>query len=331
MSLSGAGLRAMREGREWSRSDLARRMRAVSGQELPAVASLASMIKEWEAGKHEPSRPYRVLLRRVFSGPSPVLDGPLSPDEQERLLLAQRCPARLDGAVVDSLAAILAAQRRLEDVIGPAALLLPVGGQLKSVIALVKESGGPHLRRLGRIAAEWATFTGWLHAAVRQDDKALRLLQTAEELADDFQDGTVAATATSFRGYVARQQHRPCAVIRASSAALATPGAHSTQRTFDLLQAAQGHAALGDVEQARRLLDQVADRAADAVEPPPSVYWYSEPFFRLNIGMVQAGIGDHRDAVDSISSGLAEMPADQLGAEWLKEYKDALAVAAERA
>lgn len=196
---------------------------------------------------------------------------------------------------------------------------------------MLREASGPLRDELGRIVAEWTTFAGWLHAATRQDSRALALFDLAEELADDVGYGTGAALATSFRGYVARQQDRPRAVIRAASAALATPGVHRTQKTFDTLQAAQGYASLGDREQVRRLLDDAADLAQDAGNPPPPVYWYSGPFFRLNIGMVQLGIGEYRDAAVMLGEGLAGMPADQRGAEWVREYEQALGEAKDRA
>src|SRR5664280_3580700 len=124
-------------------------------------------------------------------------------------------------------------------------------------------------------------------------------------------DGTVVATAASFRGYLARLQGRPRRAIRASAAALATPGADPTQHTYDLLQTAQAYADLGDKKQAQRFLARASDLATTAGEPPPSVYWYTEPFFRLNIGLAQLGIGQYRDAADSLRSGIEDIPADQ--------------------
>ncbi|GAA2398415.1 hypothetical protein GCM10010191_01420 [Actinomadura vinacea] len=97
------------------------------------------------------------------------------------------------------------------------------------------------------------------------------------------------------------------------------------------MQAAQAHAALGETDQARRLLGTAAESAAERIEPPPPVYWYSEPFFQLNIGIVQNKIGDYRDAADLLGDAPSRMPADQRDAEWLKEYKGAYARPRERA
>lgn len=344
MAIIGARLRAEREDREWSRPDMARRLRACSGDdELPDVPNLTDMIKAWEKGKHGVSVRYQKHYAAAFGIDRSVLFGDrhgslwrpagtrgwVTPDDEERLTLVTARPSRIDRGALDALSLILAGQRRLEDSIGPAALIRSTEAQTRDIMQVLRHATGPYRQEFGRIVAEWTTFTGWLYAATRQDAKALELFGEAEDLADDFDYGTGAALATSFRGYVARQQGRSRAVIRAASAALATPGVHQTQKTFDTLQAAQGYAALGEREEVRRLLDSAAELAEDAGEPPPPVYWYSKPFFRLNIGVVQAGIGEYRDAVDMLSSGLDGMPADQRAAEWLHEYEEALAEAKE--
>jgi hypothetical protein len=51
----------------------------------------------------------------------------------------------------------------------------------------------------------------------------------------------------------------------------------------------------------------------------------------MEIGLTQHTIGQYRDAVDSIQSGIAALPADQQNAEWLDEYQHALAHAAQQA
>src|SRR5271167_3465368 len=81
-----------------------------------------------------------------------------------------------------------------------------------------------------RLIAERMSFVGWLHTAVRKDSRALALFADAEDPADEAGDGTIAAAAASFWGYLARLQGRPRGAIRASAAALATrePTPHST-------------------------------------------------------------------------------------------------------
>jgi transcriptional regulator with XRE-family HTH domain len=350
----GARLRSERKARRMTVDALAEAFRDhASGRDrhrLPKLQDLRRMIRGYEACEHVPGPRYRMLYAAVFSideeilfaderdvsavlwrVPGADLNRWVTPDDEERLTLATHRPSRVDAGTVGALSAILAGQRRLEDAIGPAALLEPVTAQTHGITGVLREASGRHRDELGRVVSEWATFAGWLHAATRQDGRALALFDLAEDLADDVDYGTGAALATSFRGYVARQQGRPRAVIRAASAALATSGVHQTQKTFDTLQAAQGYAAIGEREQVRRMLDDAADLAQDAGEPPAAVYWYTEPFFRLNIGLVQAGIGEYGDAADMLGEGLDGMPADQRGADWVREYEQALTEAKDRA
>lgn len=252
-------------------------------------------------------------------------------EETRRLQKIQQQPSRLDKSAIDTLAQVLASQRRLEDSVGPSVVLQPMTLQLEEVSRLLQESSGPHRDALEHLTAEWMSYVGWLHTAVRCDDKALKFFNSAVQLADDVGDGVIAATAISFRGYLARLQGRPKAVIRESMTALATPGSHITQQVYDRLQLAQGYADLGDNEKARRLLDDASDLVNSIGEPPPSIYWYTEPFFRLNIGLAQLAIGQYQDAVASLKSGLENIPSDQRNAEWLHEYRLALAYASERA
>ena len=90
---------------------------------------------------------------------------------------------------------------------------------------------------------------------------------------------------------------------------------------------AQSYAGLGDAGEAKRLLHRASDLVTNAGEPPESLYWYTEPFLRMNIGLAQHAIGQYRDAADSIRSGIAELPADQQNAGWLDEYRQALGYA----
>jgi tetratricopeptide (TPR) repeat protein len=254
----------------------------------------------------------------------------LTADDKIRLESVKHRPSRLDATAIDSLNQILTGQRHLEDAIGPAAVLQPTSIQLDVITQMLRDSSGRHRDALADAVSEWMSFVGWLNTAVGQHERAVALFRQSEDLADETGNGVIAATATSFRGYVSQLQGRPRGVIRASAAALATPGAHPTQRVMDMLLTAQAYADLGDKEQARRFLDQAADLAGTAGEPPTAVYWYTEPFFRLNIGLAQLAIGDHRDAVESLKSGIEGIPADQRSAEWLGEYQRALSSAKER-
>jgi hypothetical protein len=105
----------------------------------------------------------RLSRRTVLAGG--LLAGSLlaaAPETAERLAWAQRHPARIDTAAVDSLADVLTAQRRADDVLGSAAVLRPALAQLASVETLVRQAGGPVRPALVNIAQQWCQFGSWL-------------------------------------------------------------------------------------------------------------------------------------------------------------------------
>lgn len=327
MAITGASLRRKRDERDWSRADLARQLRATAEEELPAVSSLVSMIKQWETGKHAPGRMYRPLLERVFALPAEAAH--LDPDESERLTLAIADPARVDLVVVESLATILAAQRRLDDVLGPAAVLPATAAQAATATALLREARGKVRVALAPVAAEWVQFHGWLYAEMGDAAPATRLLTDAEELADDAGDGTLAAQAANFKGYLARQLGKPRGIVRHFLTAYHAPGAHPAQRLGDAVQAAQGYALLDEKATARRLLSEAEALANEATRelPPGTAYWLTPDFHHLSIGIALLGMDERAAAAEHLAAGIASLPEDQQGAEWAQEYKDALAEA----
>lgn len=251
----------------------------------------------------------------------------LNPDEQERMRGVLDSPARLDATAVANLTQALYAQRHAEDSLGPRIMVAPMSAQLDTYTSLLRESSGTHRAPLMQLVANWTTFIGWLHTALREYSEADTLFARAEEMSDEIDDGILASTATSYRGYIALLEGRYRAAVRATTAAISTPGAHPAQIAYDTLQAGQAYAGMGDIKEAKNLLHRASDLVTNAGDPPESLYWYTEPFLRMNIGLTQHSIGQHRDAVDSLRSGIAELPVDQQNAQWLEEYQQALDLA----
>ncbi|WIX99318.1 helix-turn-helix transcriptional regulator [Amycolatopsis mongoliensis] len=299
----------------------------------PRVPVAQSALSRYEAGLQRPDESIAARLDELLGGGGLLLElrprldvGPITADDRDRIAYSVRFPGRIDEAAIGALADSLAAQRRLDDVLGPDPLIPASLAQTEMVTGLLKEVNGPLRQQLASVASEHVQFAGWLHAEARHDAPAVRLLEQAEELADEAEDGTLAAQALNFRGYLARQQGRPRAMIRGFLTAYNTPGAHIAQRIGDAIQAAQGYAKIDERDAALRLLD-TADGMIDESsreEPPPTAYWLTPTFQRLNSGLAHLALGDNDVAVDHLRTGLDNLPDDQQGAEWTNEYRDGL-------
>lgn len=301
---------------------------------VPQSAVQKALDRALEGAPESAQAKFLLLLEGAGAQEGPLrsnLNTGLSPDERERVKGVLNAPARLDVATIGNLTQALYAQRHAEDSLGPGIMVAPMTAQLEAYESLLRESSGPHRTELVHLVANWTTFIGWLHTALREYPKADELFAKAEELSDEIGDGILASTATSYRGYIALLQGRYRAAARATTAALGTPGAHPTQVAYDTLQAGQAYARMGDLGEAKNLLHRASDLVTNAGDPPESLYWYTEPFLRMNIGLTQHSIGQHRDAVDSLSSGIAELPADQRSAQWVAEYQEALDLSHARA
>lgn len=238
-------------------------------------------------------------------------------------------PERVDGAAVSVLGSMLAAQRRLDDHVGAQAMLPSARSHAAIMTVAADQARGPRSAELRLLAAEWVQFEGWLLASTGRLDRAVPVLERAAVLAQELGDGPLIAQARNFLAYIARRRADAPRVVSGFLQAFHTDGAHPAQRAGDAIQAAHGHALLGHGDQARYLLDEAAQMAeqARALPPPPTAYWLTDTFHQLNLGLAHAGLGQADVAADLISSGLHGLPADQRGADWTTEYREALEMA----
>ncbi|GAA2931373.1 hypothetical protein GCM10020221_28970 [Streptomyces thioluteus] len=282
-------------------------------------------------GKQRPSPKLARMLDELLGTDGALASVVLDADDRSRVARTAANPSKLDAGTVDALAGVLAAYRRLDDTVRARSAIPSTLAQTREVVRLLKEARGPHRERLAEVASEFTQFGGWLLAQERQDARAVRLLNEAVELADELGNGTLAAQALNFKGYLARRQGRPQGVARWYSAAAHTPGAHPAQRLGDLLQAAAGLAELGERDDALRLIEE-AERLADpaaALPPPKTAYWLTPEFNRLNMGLANLGLARYADAADHITAGLAGLPPELRDAPWTWEHRDALKRAVE--
>ncbi|MDP9610404.1 MULTISPECIES: helix-turn-helix domain-containing protein [Streptomyces] len=315
-------------------ADLARRALRDSGYSMKAAARALNYDPAYLSrvlnGKQKPSENLASALDSLVGAGGALAGIVLNDDEAARVAKSAANPSRLDAGTVDALAGVLAAYRRLDDTARPKSVIPATVTQMKEVIRILRAARGPHRDRLAEVASEWTQFAGWLHAQTRNDSEAVTLLNGAVELADEIGNGTLAAQALNFKGYLARQQGRPQGTARWFAAAANTPGAHPAQRIGDYLQAAGGLAEMKEVDLALRMVEdaeKLMDDAA-ALPPPETAYWLTPNFNRLNMGICVLSLGRYSEAADHLRTGLAGLPDDLADAPWTWEHKDALRRAA---
>ena len=236
---------------------------------------------------------------------------------------------RVDASSVNAFARILAAHRRLDDVVGAQALVELTRAQARTATMLADQARGPHAHALRLVAAEWVQFDGWLHASTGRFKTALPLLDQAEAAAQELNAPTLLAQARNFRAYIHRRRGDVPGLVLHFRAAYTTAGAHPAQRVGDAIQAAHGHALLGERDQARRLLEEASALAetAEGMAPPRTAYWLTPTFQHLSLGLAHLGLGEKDVAADRLRTGLDGLPPDQQNADWTKEYRQALSQA----
>lgn len=309
-----------------------REQRHLSLRELARTAYLAkSTLSMLEAGQRRPSIDTAHTLDAALGaqgGLARLVHAPPQPAQEplDRIRGALTRPRALDELTVSAFADVLAAQRRLDDTLGPHLLLPTIAAQHTTLLTLAHEARGPAATALHTVAAEWTQFHGWLHAEARNDTRAAALLDEAVTQAAHLGHGALTAQARNFRGYVERQRRNPRGMVRHFTAAYDTPGASTLQRVGDAAQAAHGHGLLGDTRTAARLLGEASDllTTADDNDPPSTAYWLSPTFSRLNIGLAYTGLGLMREAADQLRTGLAGLPPEWHNATWAAEYRRAL-------
>ncbi|GAA3961143.1 hypothetical protein GCM10023085_49480 [Actinomadura viridis] len=326
---------------------MARMLRAeATPEELPRIAhvsSLKDMIKQWEAGKWLPRPRYRVLYSRLtgipetelfgteWDTPPPLwipteVDGDFTPDDRERLDLAASRPERVDLVVVESLATILAAQRRTEDVIGAVPLIEPVRAQLAAIASMVAEARGSVRAPLVDVAAQWAQFAGWLHGSVDRHGDALDYLNTTLDWATENGDQAMVGTVMSWKGHIAARAGQLGNMIGLSRA-----GQRSRRglgRVYDLYQEARGHALLGDAAAVDRLTSRAQEETTQwgNAEGRPWEYYYAAPgFFTLEHGLTYRILGRtdpdrNATAVELLSKGLEDLPKEMRRSDWAGDF-----------
>ncbi|HEV2784710.1 MAG TPA: helix-turn-helix transcriptional regulator [Actinophytocola sp.] len=251
-------------------------------------------------------------------------DGSLVALADERLALAEECPHRVDGAVLDSVAALLGATRRLEDVTSAATVLPTVREYLTMVERFAAEAGSSVRPAAVGLASELHQYAGWLHVPLRRWQVAERLMDRATVLGMEADDPQRTATALSFAGYTAMRRGDFRRADALSEAAARDTRVDVGLRTYVTYQRAEVLALNGEPTDAYRLLgqaDAMVDHLPDPAELPDAGYWYTPAFFLGNRAFVLDKLGEHAVAKRIMAESLAELPEQWRTSEWAERRR----------
>lgn len=286
------------------------------------------------------------LVARPWEGSGSAADLPngsglwhpktLTPDDTERVVGAIHRPSRIDSQVIDSLANVLAAQRRLEDDVGSAAVVVPVSAQLDALKGMVVGARGAMRPKLVGVTGQWALFAGWLTANLGRFEVSQAWFDRAAEWAAESGDVSLSSSVLSWKGHLAYLTGQFGPMIGLSQAARRDPGVVIAQRAYDAYQEARGHALVKNVVEAERCLGEAEVFTAEALgraeETPPWAYYHTSPgFYVMEHGWVLRYLGRHDRkyntlATEYLAVGLDELPVEMQRSEWAADYMYQLAV-----
>jgi len=321
--------------------------RGISGRRLARLVPCdPALICRYRTGKQQPSANMARLIddalgadgalaalagpgrRAVLAGGLAGLAAVVGPELADRLGWIARHPRAVDAAAVDSLADVLAGQRRADDAFGSAAMLGPVMAQLATVEDLVTEARGPLRLAIVDIAQQWSQFAAHLHISVRDFPAARALCRQALELAVEADDATMTTTVMRLRAYMAWLADEPGPVIGLAQAAQRDARAAASERAYGAMLEASGHAVTGNAAAAERKIGDALYLAAQMASRPererPWSYWYSPQWFSCQRGVVLGYLADtdqrRIEAIDALTAGYAGLGANAAGSEWGTDY-----------
>ncbi|WP_422770616.1 helix-turn-helix domain-containing protein [Plantactinospora sp. WMMC1484] len=301
----------------------------------PLVLSSRSHLADFEHGRKRPTRETAERLDEVLGADGALAamvreELPFGSGEADRLQYAARS-GRVDAATVESLAAVLAHQRRLEDAVGSSAMVAPVLAQLRLIEAMVNGARQDETwRPLIDTAGQWAHFAGWLCTTTGEHDQGRAWYQRGLEWATEAGNPHLLATILSMRGHLAWVRGQFPAMVGHSRAAAWQPASLGV-RALAVQQEARGLALLEDARAAEDGLDraeELAVRATDHPEAEPDwMYFYDPTFFQLQRGLAQHYLGRSDRAAELLSGGLDRLPAEVRQSDWIGWYVVQLASA----
>jgi transcriptional regulator with XRE-family HTH domain len=268
---------------------------------------------------------------------TPDLRGTFAYDDEERLILAARCPERVDRGIIRSLAELLAAEYRQVYPVGLATMLGAVTAQLSAVGKLTREARSPLRGEVLGIAGQYALFAGWLNVNTGRLADAGACFDRALGWAAETGDADMTATALTLKAHGAWLSGKVGPMIGLSQAAQRSPCTSVEVRALAVQIEARGSALMGGGDDANRRLDEAASLMEHAAghprneNEPPWIIGFDPAYLALQRGLVSLYLDQNAQAAESLSAGLAEMPPEVRQSEWIAWYLVRLAAAHARA
>ena len=321
-----------------------RKQRQLSLRELADLAHHGkSYVGELEIGQKQPTVDVAANLDRALGANGELArmvtdatDGLWTPDDEDRMLYVVRNPRHIDTATIESLQEILAHQRRLEDTIGSAPLVMPVTSQVAMLENLVEEAPDNDRKlKLLDAASQWAQFSAWLATTTGNHAEGRIRYLRAMEWATEAGNPHMVATALSMRGHLAWIQGKYRSMIELSKAAAWQPASLAV-RALAVQQEGRGLALTGDAEGSDSKMEQADEMVLEAAEhpeaQPPWLYFYDPIYLRLQRGLAQVYLGEHdrnryEQAVSLLTRALDDLPPDIRRSDWVGWYVAQLAKA----
>ncbi|MFI7535078.1 transcriptional regulator [Streptosporangium sp. NPDC049376] len=311
-----ARLRDERRSRQWSQRDMAKRLMEVANEEtrrsLPLRESIVRNIGNWEAGKHEPKDPYRVLYAhafgiaedRLFSDPykrprrtpEEILARVL-PEGDPKALLTTGTGRRIGMGAVTDLSARVHGLRLADDVLAGGDLIEPAFRELDTAVRLYRET--VHTEEVGRSllvsVGEFAQIAGWVASDAGRHEQAAQAYRLGINATREAGDAALESYLLGSLAYQITNTGDPGEGVQLAHATLKTAERHPSPgvRALAWDRLAWAHTRVGEAQAAMKALGQAAtafavgSRDAD----PPYVYWVNTGELQIMEARVYTELG----------------------------------------
>ncbi|MEV5747160.1 XRE family transcriptional regulator [Actinoallomurus sp. NPDC052308] len=320
-------LRAQRERRGWTKTQLDARLRGAAkrrGETLPQPESLARQIARWENGHGGMTQLYQELFCEVY-GCSPAELGfvtsaePVTPDLEpaDELAVELARASSVDAGVAKLLQAQTDGIRLLDARQGAQLIRAQMAAHITHIEELNRHAVRPGVRGLlAKVLADTSALAGWQALDVGTPRESWEHFERAKAAAREAEDSSLLAFATAEQAYVlldlgdATQAAELVAYAR-EQAGTAVP---ALMRTWLAAAHAEMSTASDNADAARLALDEASDLLPAESDDVLPYLVLNETHLARWRGNCLARLGDE-DAIEELTAGLAAVAGTYARAE----------------